>query len=106
MRLTADRPGQITFDATLPSPQDATVRTENDRRLLLEGRTSDHEGVPGKVRFQAIVEIRTEGGTTSATDSSLSVVGADAVTIYVSIATNFVRYDDLSADESARAERS
>lgn len=105
MRLTADQPGQITFAASLFSPQESTVQTRGDNRLVLTGRTGDHEGVPGRVRFQAIVDIRTEGGTVSATDTSLSVRGADSATIYVSIASNFVRYDDLSGDEKARAER-
>ncbi len=105
MRMTADQPGRITFDATLPSPQNASLRTENGQRLVLTGTSSDHEGVPGKVRFQAIVEIRAEGGTTTSTDSSLSVIGADAATIYISIGTNFVRYDDLNGDASAQAER-
>jgi alpha-L-fucosidase 2 len=105
IRLTADRPGQITFEATLPSPQEATVQTRRGNQLVLTGRTSDHEGVPGEVRFQAIVSVVAEGGSLSATDTSLSVNGADAATIYVSIATNFVRYDDLGGDATARAER-
>src|SRR5690606_29292825 len=88
VRLTADRPGQLTFDATLPSPQEATVRAQG-RRLVLSGKTSDHEGIPGRVRFQAIAEVDAEGGTVQATDTSLSVRGADAATIYVSVATNF-----------------
>lgn len=105
VRLTADRPGQITFDASLPSPQASTVRTRDGHQLVLTGKTSDHEGVPGKVRFQAIVDVHAESGTVSATDTSLSVRRADAATIYVSIASNFVRYDDLGGDEAARAER-
>ena len=103
VRLTADRPGQISFEATLPTPQEATVRTDGDNRLILSGQTGDHEGVTGQVRFQAIAEITAEGGALSSTGTSLSVRGADSATIYISIGSNFIRYDDLSGDEARRA---
>lgn len=38
--------------------------------------------------------------------SRIAVTGADEVVIYVDVATNFVRYDDISADPDERlAER-
>jgi alpha-L-fucosidase 2 len=61
------------------------------------------KGVEGKVRFEFISRIKSEGGTLTATDTSLVVKGANAVTIYISIATNFNSYNDLSGDEKERA---
>ena len=39
----------------------------------------------------------------SATDTSIIVKNANAVTIYISIATNFNNYHDISGDENERA---
>ena len=71
---------------------------------MLSGITSDHEGVKGSVKFQCIVRIKTAGGKLSATGKSINVNNADAATIYISIATNYVNYNDLSADENKLAE--
>ena len=55
------------------------------------------------VRYKGIVRIINEGGKLSNRDSALIVEGADAVTIYISIATNFNDYSDISGDEVQRA---
>lgn len=100
LRLTASRPGSITFAASMQSPQQSTVITQK-RALILTGRTGDHEGVPGRVRFQSITDFEVEGGMVSTTDSTLQVRNADEVTIRISIASNFKKYDDLSGDKEA-----
>src|SRR5690625_189997 len=105
VRLTADRPGMISFDATLPSPQNATLQTEGNDRLQLSGITGGYEGVPGQVRFHAIAHIAAEGGSQQAAGTAIRVRYADAATIYVSIGTNFVRYDDLGGNEQEEARR-
>jgi alpha-L-fucosidase 2 len=104
VRLSASRPGSIGFTASLASPQRSTV-SSRENKLILSGKTGDHEGVPGKVRFRAIAHFEAEGGSVSAENSTVNVSGADTVTIRISIATNFRKYNDISADEQARAER-
>jgi alpha-L-fucosidase 2 len=104
MRLTASQPGSLSFDATFSTPQPhATISIPETNELSIAGITTSHEGVEGKVRFKAIAHIRTDGGTVSRTDTSVSVNKADVATIYIAIATNFNSYKDLSADENARA---
>ena len=39
----------------------------------------------------------------NANDTSLTIKNANAVTIYISIATNFNNYHDISGDENKRA---
>lgn len=102
VRLTASQPGSITFSAAMESPQQSTIATQNNE-LILSGKTGDHEGVPGKVRFQSIADIEAKGGTVSAVDSTVEVSNADEVTIRISMATNFKRYDDISGDEQSLA---
>lgn len=104
VRLTASKPGSLSFDAFYSTPQpNAQMKTTSSKELTIAGTTIDHEGVKGMVRFKGITRIKTEGGSLSTTDTSLLVKGANAVTIYISIATNFNNYHDLTGNENERA---
>ncbi|MEI3798190.1 MULTISPECIES: glycoside hydrolase family 95 protein [unclassified Chitinophaga] len=102
IQLTASKPGSITFNAGMKSPQKSNIVTSGNNELVLSGISGDKDGVPGKVKFQSQVRFKTSGGKTAADGNTVNVTGADAVTIYVSIATNFVNYADLSGDEVKR----
>ncbi|HEX7411963.1 MAG TPA: glycoside hydrolase family 95 protein, partial [Bacteroidales bacterium] len=108
MRLTASKPGSISFTAFFTTPQKrATIKTvpiaTANKELTIAGTTSDHETVKGMVKYKGIVRMKLEGGTLYSTDTSLSVKNANAVTIYISIATNFNNYHDITGDENKRA---
>ena len=105
VRMTADKSGSINFSAAMNRPASVTVSTKGNSELILSGVTSDRDSVKGKVQFQAHVKILIEGGSVSAADTALSVTHADAATIYVSIASSFKNYDDISADAGARADQ-
>ncbi|MEI7585834.1 glycoside hydrolase family 95 protein [Runella sp.] len=103
MHLTAGKPGSLSFIAsyaTLHKKRAITAMAPNE--LTLSGTTSDHEGVKGMVNFKGISRIKTEGGTVAANDTSITVKEATTATIYISIATNFNNYKDISGDENAR----
>ncbi|HZW65938.1 MAG TPA: glycoside hydrolase family 95 protein, partial [Hanamia sp.] len=104
VRLTASKPGSLSFNAFYSTPQpNATTKTTSSKELTIAGTTIDHEGIKGMVRFKGITRIKTEGGALSTTDTSLLVNGANAATIYISIATNFNNYQDLGGNENERA---
>jgi alpha-L-fucosidase 2 len=112
MRLTANKPGNISFKAFFTTPQKrATIKTvpatigtaAGGTELTIFGTTSDHETVKGMVNYKGIVRLKMEGGTLNANDTSLTIRNANAVTIYISIATNFNNYKDISGDENKRA---
>jgi alpha-L-fucosidase 2 len=105
VRMTADKSGSINFSAAMDRPVSVTVSTKGNSELILSGVTGDRDSVKGKVQFQAHVKILIEGGSVSAADTALSVTHADAATIYVSIASSFKNYDDISADAGARADQ-
>ena len=103
MHLTANKPNSLSFIAsyaTFHKKRAITATAPNE--LTLSGTTSDHEGVKGMVNFKGISRIKTEGGNIAANDTSLIVKGATSATIYISIATNFNSYKDISGDENAR----
>lgn len=103
MRLTASRPGQITFNAQLTSPhQDVMIASADDRTVTLDGVSSLHEGLKGKVEFQGRMTARHTGGRMACSDGVLAVEGADEAVIYVSIATNFNNYKDITGNATER----
>ena len=104
MRLTASKPGSISFTAFFTTPQKrAVIKTTPTKELTIFGTTSDHETVKGMVNYKGIVRIKLESGSLNANDTSLTIKDANAVTIYISIATNFNNYHDISGDENKRA---
>jgi len=108
-RISADKAGSINFSASMerPTAKDkiptCKVKANGSNELILSGITSDQEGVKGAVQFIAKVRIVTNGGTVSATDTSLNVNNADMATIYISMATNFNNYHDISGNANERA---
>lgn len=103
MRLTATQRGSISFVTKGLTPHHrAAVEIANGNEIILSGTTSDHEGVEGEIRFKGIVKIKLEGGKIISTDSTLVVSNANAATLYISIATNFNNYNDISGNESER----
>lgn len=104
VRLTADKPHSISFTASYSTPQpNAKVGANSAKELIIAGTTKDHEGVKGMVRFKGIARFKNEGGNIVARDTSIAVQHADAVTIYISIATNYVNYHDIGGDENKKA---
>ena len=104
MRLTASKPHSISFTAFFSTPQPkAVIKTTAKNELSISATTIDHETVEGKIKFKGIVRFKTEAGSFSSTDTSVIVKNANAVTIYISIATNFNNYHDINGNENARA---
>jgi alpha-L-fucosidase 2 len=98
MRLTADRPGQIAFVASLRRWVNAAVETEGSDTLVMRGSNAGYKVSTGAIKFQARVRVVAIGGKTSAKDREVSVTGADSAVLLVAAATNYKTYEDLSAN--------
>ncbi|QFY10142.1 glycoside hydrolase family 95 protein [Nonomuraea phyllanthi] len=105
VRLTADRPGSITFSATFDSPQRTTRSSPDAATVALDGVSGDFEGVTGSVRFLALARAVAEGGTVTSSDGTLQVSAADSVTLLVSIGSSYVNYDDVGGDHQSIARK-
>jgi len=104
IQLTASKPRHISFTASFSTPQpNAVIQINPEKELTIHGTTIDHEGVEGRVKFKGVARIKTDGGTLLSADTALVVKDANAVTIFVSIATNFNNYKDLTGNENERA---
>ena len=103
IRLTASRPGQLSFTADWASPQRHAVRAEADGALVLAGTGPDQESIPGQVKFEAHLRVVAREGTVSTVGANVALSRGTEALLVVSIGTNFVNYRDLSADAAVRA---
>lgn len=54
VKLTASKPGMITFNANFITPhQDIVIKTLGDN-VVLDGVAGQHEGLKGKIRFEGV----------------------------------------------------
>lgn len=101
VRLTSDRPGRLSFAATLSRTQDSRTRAVSANRVEIEGEAiardarHDQERKVG-VKFLGALKIKLEGGTARVEGSEVVVDRANAVTLLFTAATN-VRQKDLEA---------
>jgi alpha-L-fucosidase 2 len=119
IRLAADKPGLLTFSATLDYPRDAKAeyyrldeafRREAEKLpvpprpkwVALGGSRFSWMGQAfhGGTRFEARFVVRIEGGLIKAAADGFRVVGADTVTILMTVGTDFRGGDP--ARDSAR----
>ena len=106
IRLTASRPGKISFTTSISCPlatRQVTVPAKD--HMVMEGNTGGYEarGIAAGLRFRTDVKFDIKGGKSSAVnDTVLSVTNANSATIYVAIGTNFVNFQDISADPVRR----
>ena len=108
VKFTASKPGMITFNVNFTSPHDDVIITSDNNESVLQGVSSKLEDTKGKVRFMGRMAAITKTGekSTKATsqDRIISVKNADEAVLYISIATNFVNYQNITGDESAKSE--
>lgn len=106
VRLTASEPGRLSFSCELTTPHSVKVKRVEENDLVLHGAVV-HVGkneLSNGIEFEARVRVQCEGGTMSASASGQSLVikEADAVTLILTAASNFVRYDDLSGNPAGK----
>ena len=98
VRLTADKPGSISFRATMSRPADATTESAPGR-LILTGQALPKRAAGENntgVRFRGEVKASVSGGRMEASGDHLDVTAADSVTLTIVAATE-IREKDLAA---------
>ena len=103
IRMTADRPGMISCDVRITSGLKHVIGIKDDN-LVMSGLSDDHEEIRGVVRYSSRLSALPQGGKLIANDSILGIRNADILTLYVSIATNFINYHDISGNQEAKSE--
>ncbi len=115
VRLTASKPGSISFKASLRGCRNGahsnyatdyfTMDGVGKDGLVINGKSADYMGVTGALRYRVELKAVAEGGSIKLDDTDMIIDKADAVTLYIVAATNFVSYKDVSGDQNARVEK-
>ncbi len=105
LHLTADQPGKISFTLGMTTPMKATVGAEQTDTLIMNGVGGDSAGIKGQLKFQARVKVLRVGGKTSHGDDTISVAGANEVTLLIAAATSYKNFHDVSGDPAAITEK-
>jgi alpha-L-fucosidase 2 len=112
IRISTNKKGMVSFKASFAGPRKknmVTVHSETDpaynNLLVVTGKCTKEteENIPNKLNFNTRIKVVAEGGSQSAGSDYLTVANADAATIYISIATNFKNYKDISDNAELKA---
>ena len=106
VRLAADKPGKISFTASMRTPQKATVEASAPGTLLMSGVNGDSDAknqpqIKGALKFQARVRVKADGGKTEIGSDRITVSGADEATLFIAMGTSYKNYKDVSGDPEA-----
>ncbi len=126
MRLEASEPGKLNFNVNYAAPFKTNMEKIGINKLTADGMIEaslipareQTEGIDNKMVCYTFIKVVNDGGTqTTSTQTidtwgivagnnaapTIEVADANAATIIISSATNFVNYNDISADAEAKA---
>ena len=101
VHLTADKTGSLTFDALLGSAhKQFSVRRVDDKTLALSVKVRN-----GALYGESLLKVDANNGNVTVTEKGISIKAADEVTLYLTAATNFVSYKDVSGNPLVKCQR-
>lgn len=98
LRMTCDKEQCMNAVISVDSPMKGHISRPDGNTILLEETSPDLEGVSGKVHLNAYVRIEVEGGLLLNVGNGIKVKRANAFTVYLSMRTNYNKYNDLTAN--------
>jgi alpha-L-fucosidase 2 len=98
IRLTADKPGQISFTAEMKTQQAATVAAGSSDTIVMRGVNGSAAGIKAAMKFQATLRVLVSGGKISQDENRISVTDADSATLLIAAATSYKNFKDVSGD--------
>jgi len=113
VRLTSNKPGQLTFTATMdsPHPDTQTLLVGKSKSLVLTGQLRVISGrqlegrVPSVLKFEARLGWQAQSGKVKVTNDGLEVKDADSATLVLAAATSYVNYRDVSGEPARRCRK-
>ncbi len=103
MQCKANKANQLTFKVLLNSVQKNHAVSVKNGMLTLTGMPGIADKLAPKIEFEAGVKLVSKGGKITYSDTSINVESATEATLYISIATNFKNYHDVSENPHAKA---
>lgn len=105
VRLRADKPGSLSFSATLDRPERFETKAAPGNELLMTGTLNDGRGGRG-VSYAARLRVEVRGGTVQTHVKSIRVRKADEVVLLLAAATDYKGFAGRRLDDPVAATRS
>ncbi|WP_312077020.1 glycoside hydrolase family 95 protein [Chryseobacterium sp.] len=102
VKLSSSKKGSLNFSLNASTPHKINSVFTEKNQLVINGTSSSIDNKTGKINFKTVALPVLKGGKLTSSKDKLEISGADEVVIYVSIATNFRKYNDLSGNPDAR----
>ncbi|AYN00083.1 glycosyl hydrolase family 95 catalytic domain-containing protein [Chryseobacterium sp. 3008163] len=102
IKLSSSKKGSLNFSVNASTPHKINSIFTEKNQLVINGTSGSLDNKTGKINFKTVAFPVLKGGKLTSTKNQLNISGADEVVIYVSIATNFKKYNDLSGNPDAR----
>lgn len=107
VNIKSDKKGELGFSLSYDSQLEYNVSTTADGRyprLMATVSGVGQEGISAGLTAECFVDVKSDGDV-SVTDKSIVVSGATEATLYLSAATNFVSYNDISGVAETKNKR-
>ncbi|MBI5770104.1 MAG: glycoside hydrolase family 95 protein [Verrucomicrobia bacterium] len=101
IRLTASRPGALSFDIALDRPENFKTTATGPDRLLMTGQLPDGKGGTTGVRYAARLRALMRSGSLDNTENTLQVRDADDVILLLTAVTDIKTFSGYRADDPA-----
>ncbi|MBK8946871.1 MAG: glycoside hydrolase family 95 protein [Ignavibacteriae bacterium] len=88
LKLTSDKPKQISFECKLDRPERFSTKTENNQ-LIMFGELNDGKGGNG-LKYISRLKIKNVNGKINYTDSSIVIENSDEVILFLTASTNYL----------------
>ena len=100
VRIETSQKGVLSFNVSFDS-QLETTREVNGHQLAALVKGVEHEGVPAGLNAECRLEVLSDGEIIDGQES-ISVCNATSATLFITAATNFVNYHDISGDPTRK----
>ena len=102
VNIKANKKGKLNFTLNYQSQLPFKVNVDNNSLVAwIDG--VEQEGIPAALKAQTITKVKTDG-TVTENSESLNINNASEATLFVSAATNFVNYHDVSGNQQLKNE--
>jgi alpha-L-fucosidase 2 len=102
IKLNSSKKRSLNFSINASTQQKTHSIFTKKNQLVINGTSGSVDNKVGKIKFKTIAVPILKGGKLTSSKDKLEISNADEVIIYVSIATNFKKYNDLSGNPDAR----
>ena len=103
VNVKASKKGALSFTASHKCQFPLTVKAEG-KTLVATIQGVEQEGIPAALTAQCRTDVKADG-TVKVDGETIKVEGATEATLYISAATNFVNYHDVSGDAAKKNEQ-